>query len=108
MGFSINPGQTKTLKIAFTDNASPPVSHPLGAVPSCVDTTGVATISPVGTQTPTDPDFSWTISCPAGATIGTSLSIDVVGVNPDGVEDRETYPIAISPLDDTVQQASFT
>lgn len=106
MNFSMNPGQTKTLTITFQDTQGQ--SHPLSDIPTCVDTTGVATISPVGTQSAADPSFSWTIAVPADAAVGSSLQVDVKGVNPDGVVDEETYAVAINALDDTVQVATLT
>lgn len=106
MNFSMNPGQTKTLTVTFQDTLG--ASHPLSDVPTCVDATGVATISPVGTQTASDPTFSWTIAVPAGAAIGSSLDLDVNGVNPDGVVDEEHYAVLINALDDTVQVATLT
>lgn len=106
MNFSANPGQNKTLTIVFEDSAGG--EHPLAAIPTCVDTTGVAVISPVGTQTPADPSFAWSVSVPASAVIGSSLSLDVKGVNADGVVDEETYAVLINALDDTVQVATFS
>jgi hypothetical protein len=106
MNFSMNPGQTETLKIVFQDTLGN--SHALRDVPTCVDNSGVATITPVGTQTPSDPDFSWTIEVPAGAVVGSSLDVQVTGVNPDGVLDDEHYAILINALDDTVQVATLS
>jgi hypothetical protein len=107
MNFSISPGQKKTLTVIFTDNATPPVQHPLSAVPSATDTTNVATVAPVGTQTATDPQYAWDVTCPATAVIGSQLAIDVKGVNPDGTPDEQTYSVDVIALDDTLQQATF-
>lgn len=102
MSFTINPGQTKTLTAIFTD-ASGKV-EPLGQLPTCVDGSGTLTIAPVGTQTLTDPQFQWTLACPADEVVGTDLPIHVhaegdakTGVDPiDGDIDG-----AVTALEDT-------
>lgn len=108
MNFSMSPGTKKTLNIVFTDNQTPPVQHPLGEVPTASDTTGVATVTPVGDQTKDDASFSWSIDVPAEAVVGSALTIHVRGVNPDGVEDVEDYNVDVVALDDTLQQATLT
>ena len=107
MSYSIQPGQRKVLNIVFCDTAVPPVVHPLASLPTAVDPTGVAVIDVPGTPQATDPSFSWGITCPATATIGTQLQIDVEGTNPDGVVDKQTYAIDVVAADDTTQVATF-
>jgi hypothetical protein len=106
MNFTMNPGTTKTLTVIFQDSTG--VEHPLSSVPTCVDTNNIAVIAPVGTQTPADASFSWTIEVLASAVIGSSLSLSVNGTNPDGTVDSEVYPVLINALDDTVQVATLT
>ena len=102
---TLNPGQQKTLTVAFTDTATPPVAHPLSALPTCVDPTNTLVITAVSTtgQPPavTDPTFAWTVAAPASATVGASLPLTLSGVNPDGTTDDSQFPITIAAVDDT-------
>jgi hypothetical protein len=108
MSGTLNPGQTKTLTVAFTDTAVPPVAHPLSALPTCVDPTGTLVTTPVSTTgSPpaiTDPTFAWSIAAPASAAVGASLPVTLSGTNPDGTIDTEPYPISIAAVDDTAIQ----
>jgi len=106
---TLQPGQTKVLTVAFTDNANPPVAHPLSALPTCVDPSGVLTISPTDTLATqpavTDPTFAWSVLCPATvaeSVIGTNIPLTISATNPDGTVDTTTFTVTIAAADDTV------
>lgn len=103
--FNILPGATKTWTSTFEDANG--VQHPLAAVPTLVEPTNTLVIAPVGTQTKDDPQFSWTVQCPANATVGTVFNCTVSGTNPDGTVDAETDTVTVSALDDTQVVTTF-
>jgi hypothetical protein len=105
VSLNMNPGQTRWISVEFTDNAIPPVSHPLSELPTAVDASGVLTLTAVGAggaaPTPTDPKFFWKVDCAAGQAPATGV-ITATGKNPDGVVDTRDLPYTVNALDDTV------
>jgi len=101
---TLNPGQTKTLTVAFTDQSG--TAHPLSALPTCTDPSSTLTTTAVSTtgQPPavTDPTFAWTVAAPSSVTAGQNFTLDLSGTNPDGTTDNSTFPITIATPDDTV------
>ncbi len=80
--FTINPGQTKTLTAIFADDTG--TSEPLSAVPSPSDKSGLLTFSPIGTQTPNDGTYKWSVTCPSTVAPGATFDVSVTASNPDG------------------------